>query len=161
MRHIAHFSCSASVLYVELLRSTVGSRGNPLLSLPATIVSYSMHALSWQQAPAAHTVRSAAALSCAQLLTLLAAFPDFAKIPCTASSLSLFATVQVRPSRTVPPFSAPQTTLQRFCTSQCFEARSSSHRAAHSLATAFRSSTKSSKLRVAPKRFHGAIRRCG
>jgi hypothetical protein len=100
VRHIAHFSCSASVVCVELLHSTV-------------------------------------------------------------VSLSLFATVQVQPSRTALPFSAPQTTLQHFCTSQHFEARSSSRRAAHSFATAFRSSTKSSKLRVAPKRFHGAIRRCG
>ena len=60
----------------------------------------------------------------------------FAKISHAASLFSLLATSQVRLALLTPPVSAPPSTLLHLCTSQHFEARSSSQRATHALATA-------------------------
>ena len=97
-----------------LLHHHAVSRGDPLIVLLATIASRGMHALNWQHAPAALTACSGATRSCAQLLTLLAAFLNFAKISHAASLFSPLATSQVRLSRIAPPLSAPPPTLQHF-----------------------------------------------
>ncbi len=109
------------------------SRGNPLLALLATIASCSMHILNWRPAPAALAACSYATHSCTKLLTLLAALPDSAAVSHAASLFSLLAASCVRPPLVAPPLSAPSPTPRNLCTSQHFEARSSSHRAAHSL----------------------------